>query len=114
LLALGPLVGGERIDPAVVIPIIDMLFEGDYFCAGDGLLIFESGEQGIGRRTTGAALGGEELDDYGTARRLVVGGGGVLGSWRNGERYRGERSDSQECERRVFQGRLSLLVMIRL
>jgi hypothetical protein len=90
-----------------------MLFEGDDFCAGDGLLIFQSGEQGIGRRTTGAAFGGEELDDYRTTRGLVIGSGGELGSWRDAERYRGKSCYGQKCKRRRFHGRLSLAMMIR-
>ena len=43
LLADGPLRGRIGIHPTVVIPVVDVFFEGDDFCAGDGLGGFESG-----------------------------------------------------------------------
>jgi hypothetical protein len=63
-------VGRERIGPAAVIPIIDVLFEGNDFDVFEGLLRFEFGEKRVGRRATGTAFGGKEFDDDGSAGRL--------------------------------------------
>jgi hypothetical protein len=40
-----------------VIPIIDVLAEGDYLDAGDRRVTFKGAKQNVGRGTTGAALG---------------------------------------------------------
>ena len=54
---------GERIAPAEVIPIVNVLFESDDFGSVDGLLLGQLFEERIGRRATGAAFGSEEFDE---------------------------------------------------
>ena len=61
-LALGEVVGGEAVVPALAVPVVDVLAEDDDFCGGDWLILEEMGEEGVGGRATGAALGGKELD----------------------------------------------------
>jgi len=74
---------GERVAPAEVIPIVDVLFESDDFGAVDGLFLGQLFEERIGRRATGAAFGGEEFDEDGSSGRgigrfrLVAGGCGA-------------------------------------
>jgi hypothetical protein len=67
-LALGEVVGGETVVPAKAVPVVDVLAEDDDFCGGDWLILEEMGEEGVGGRATGAAFGGEELDEDGSAR----------------------------------------------
>jgi hypothetical protein len=65
LLATGEIGRRERVGPAEVIPVIDVLFESDDFGAVDGLVFGQFFEKGIGGRATGTAFGGEEFDDDG-------------------------------------------------
>ena len=65
VLALGELRGGEAVAPAGAVPVVDVLFEDDDVCVGDGLLLLERGEEFVGGRAAGAALGGEKLDEDG-------------------------------------------------
>ena len=79
VLAVGELVGGEAVMPAELVPVIDVLAEDDDVGGGDGLFVVEAGEEGVRGGTTGAALGGEELDEdrgAGLAGDLGVSGGG--------------------------------------
>ena len=62
---------GERIAPAEVIPIVNVLFESDDFGSVDGLLLGQLFEERIGRRATGAAFGGEEFDEDGSTGRGI-------------------------------------------
>src|SRR6202007_2408089 len=61
----------ERIDPAVVIPVIHVLFERNDLCPGDRLPRLQFLQQRIRGRTRGATLGGEQLNDHGLASRLI-------------------------------------------
>ena len=54
---------GERIVPAEMVPIVDMLFESYDFRAIDGLLFGQFLEQRIGRRATRTAFGSKQFDD---------------------------------------------------
>ena len=76
-LAIGELAGGEGILPAEVVPISDVFADADDGLAGGGLLAGHLGEELVGGRAVGAALGGEEFyEDYaGTGLR----GGGQAG-----------------------------------
>ena len=49
--------------PAEGVPVVDVLAEDDDVGVRDGLVAVELGEEGVGGRATGAALGGEELDE---------------------------------------------------
>jgi len=60
---------GERIVPAEMVPIVDMLFESDDFRAIEGLFFGQFLEQGIGRRATGTAFGSKQFDDDGSSGR---------------------------------------------
>jgi hypothetical protein len=53
---------GPRIAPAEVVPVVDMLGEDEKLHAREGLLLVQSGQDGVGGRAARAALGGEELD----------------------------------------------------
>jgi hypothetical protein len=64
LLPLGELVGGERVVPAQIVPIIDVFFEGDNLRTGNGLFGFEPDQQSVRGWAAGAAFRGEEFDDY--------------------------------------------------
>jgi len=75
LLANGPIGRGIGIDPAIVVPIVDMFFEGDDFRAGNGLEGCELAEEGVGWGASRAAFGSEKLDENGSA--LGWGGGGL-------------------------------------
>ena len=55
----------ERIGPAQLIPIIDVLFDSDHLRAGDGLRLLQPREQAIRGGTTGTTFAGEQLDDDG-------------------------------------------------
>ena len=68
LLAKREIGGRERVGPAEVIPVVDMLFESDDFDAVEGLVLAKFFEQRISGRTTGAALGSEKFDDDGLLR----------------------------------------------
>ena len=70
VLPLGPLMRGKRIAPAVLVPVVDVLAEHDDGGSGNGLFAVELGEQAVGGWATGAALGGEELDEDGWRRGL--------------------------------------------
>jgi hypothetical protein len=82
-----------------VVPVVDVLFEGDDFEAAERLLVGELFKEGVGGRATGAAFGGEEFDDDG----LLGGGGGGVRSgtqerWHKNQRYigGGEEAESKE------------------
>jgi hypothetical protein len=49
--------GGKRIAPAELIPIVDVFAEDDDGGSGEGLFVVEFGEETIGGRATGTALG---------------------------------------------------------
>ncbi len=59
LLALAEKGGRIRVDPAPVIPVIDVLADDDQFDIFDGLFPIDLREQLVGRGTTGAPFGGE-------------------------------------------------------
>ena len=65
---------GERVAPALAVPVINVFFEGDHFDTVEGLGAAKTREIGIGGRATGAAFGGEELDD-----NRLTGGSGIGG-----------------------------------
>jgi hypothetical protein len=73
LLPLCPLGGRVGVDPAVVIPVIHMLFECDNLCPGYRLLLVQLLQQGIGRRTRGTALRGKQFNHHGLAAHLWSG-----------------------------------------
>ena len=64
LLPLRPFCRRKRIDPAVVIPIIDVLFERDDLRSGYRLLLLQLLQEGIRRRTAGTSLGSEQLNHH--------------------------------------------------
>jgi hypothetical protein len=74
LLAEGPVRRGIGIDPAIVIPVVDVFLKADDVGAGDRLEGFEFAEKGVGRGAGGAAFGGEEFDENGGAIELRGGG----------------------------------------
>jgi len=59
LLAQGPIGGGIGINPAIVIPIVDVFFEGDDFRPGNGLEGCELAEKGVGWRAGRATFRSE-------------------------------------------------------
>ena len=67
LLAEGPIGRGIGVDPAVVIPVVDVFFQGNDLGAVDRLQGFEFAEKSVGWRAGGAAFRGEELDENGSA-----------------------------------------------
>ena len=75
-LALGVEVGGEAVAPAERVPVVNMLGKDDDVSGGDGLVVVKAGKQGVCRRTTGTALGGEKLNEDGGARGGLGDGGG--------------------------------------
>lgn len=85
-LAFGEERGGEAVSPAEVVPVIDVLAEHDDVGGLDWLELAEFGQQSVGRRATGAAFGGEELDEY--------------GRWRCGLGTGGRKKDSRQDEKR--------------
>jgi len=68
-LAGGELARGETVVPAERVPVVDVLAEGDDVGGGHGLVAIQAGEEVVRGRATGAAFGGEELDEN---RRAVV------------------------------------------
>jgi hypothetical protein len=100
-LARGGVGGRVGIAPALLVPIIHVVLEGDDLRAGDRLRLDKAGEERVGGRAVGAAFGGEELDEDGRARgwslrdrrRLSV-----RGPFRGrGEHQRGE-GEKTDCE----------------
>jgi len=93
LLAAREIGRGERVAPALAVPIIDVFFEGDHFDTVERLVDAKVREIGIGGRATGAAFGGEELDEYG-----LTGGSGI------GERCRSMAGPMEEGGRASESG----------
>ena len=98
--------------PAKLVPVVDMLFEGDDFGGGDGLLLLEAGEEGVGGWAAGAAFGGEEFDEdrgnvgcgfwlgglLGGGISAGVDGGYVVGEKEGDEEDRGQDGrDDESC-----------------
>ena len=73
ILTLGVFLGGERVRPAEIVPVVDVIGQRHHMA---GLRQF--GRDGVGRRTGRAALAGEEFHNGKWALRLrpFVGGGG--------------------------------------
>ena len=59
LLPLGPVVRGEGVAPAEMIPVIDVFFDGDDFDIVAAAGVVKLPEKSVGGRATGAALGSE-------------------------------------------------------
>lgn len=88
-LAVREIGGRKGVRPAESVPVVDMLFESENFDAIEGLIFAQFFEDGIGRRATGAAFGGEEFDDD----RLLEGSGVAVG---RGGRFRGPAEEQEK------------------
>ena len=75
-LAAGEEGRGESVAPAEVVPVVDVLLKDDDLGGGDGLVVVEPGEEGVGGRAARTTLGGEELDEDGGAGRGRLGARG--------------------------------------
>jgi hypothetical protein len=109
LLAASEIGGGERVAPAEMVPVIDMLFERNDFYAVEGLILTELFEKIIGGRAGGTAFGREEFEDDG-----LLGGGSLRGGEgtkgpageENETNYDGGKKGEQERESSGAHGRL--------
>jgi hypothetical protein len=58
-LPLGPIVRGEGVAPAEMVPVVDVFFDCDDFDIVDAAGVVKLLEKSVGGRATGAALGSE-------------------------------------------------------
>jgi hypothetical protein len=63
-----------------VVPVIDVLFQGDDLNAGNGLELVQPRQEGVRRRATGATFRGEQFNQHGFHHRRL------LGNARHGDR----------------------------
>src|SRR5882762_11289562 len=94
----------ERIRPAQIVPVIDVLLQGDQLHIPVKRFFGQSRQQSIRRRTARAALGCKQFDHYrcaGSPRRPR----GLLSGWSNQRQCREQRkrSERQACQL-IFHG----------